>query len=144
MSDLNQCNFIGRVGRSPERREFDDGSAIVNISIAVSETWKDKGSGEKKERTAWVPIVFRGGLAEVVDKYVTKGSRIFVSGALRTRTYEKDGTTRYATEIIANQLQMLDSKPSTGEPAHERPPEKATPAPAQTDSAPFDDDDIPF
>lgn len=113
-NDLNRCEFIGRLGRDPEAAALPNGNAVSKFSIAVGESWKDKQTGEKQERTTWVNIVAFGLLAEVMNKYLTKGSRIFVSGKLSVRKYEKDGQTKYATEVIASEMQMLDSRGSAG------------------------------
>lgn len=108
MASLNQCNFIGNVGKL-ETRYLPNGDAVTNVSIAVNETWKDK-DGNKQDRTEWVNIVFYKKLAEIVGEYVKVGQSLFVSGSMRTRSWEKDGVTRYTTEIIADQMQMLGSK----------------------------------
>jgi single-strand DNA-binding protein len=104
MASLNQCNFIGRVGRDPEIRYSQDGKSIANFSIAVSEKYKDK------ETTEWVRVVAFSKLAEIVEKYVVKGRQVFVSGRMQTRSWEKDNITRYTTEIVAANMQMLDGK----------------------------------
>ncbi len=110
MANLNQCNFIGTLGKDPESRFFPDGAAVCNFSIAVNERWKDK-SGEKKERVEWVNIVATHGLAEVCGKYLQKGSSVFVSGKLATRKWQdKDGQDRYTTEIRADTMQMLGGR----------------------------------
>jgi len=107
MANLNQCNFIGRVGKPPEIKYLQDGTPVANFSIAVSETWKDKDSGEKKEKTEWVRIVCWRQIAEIVGKYVSKGMLVFVTGKLQTRSWEQDGSTRYITEIVVSTMQML-------------------------------------
>lgn len=146
MSDLNQCTFIGRLGRDPETRSFPSGDQVTNFSIAVTETWKDKQSGEKMERTEWINIVCTGGLSKVAGEYLRKGSQVMISGKLRTRKWQdKDGQDRYSTEIRADQLQMLGSRQDTDQ-------QSRAPAPAprqQQRSAPpsdgWDDgSDIPF
>jgi single-strand DNA-binding protein len=109
---LNQCNFIGNLGADPEIKSFQSGDKIANLRIAVTEKWKDKQSGERKERTEWVSITFRAGLVEVAERYLRKGSKIYVSGKMFTRKWQdRDGNDRYSTEIMGNQLVMLDSKP---------------------------------
>lgn len=118
-NDLNRCEFIGRLGRDPEAASLPNGNAVSKFSIAVGESWKDKQTGEKQERTTWVNIVAFGILAEVMNKYLTKGSRVFVSGKLSIRKYEKDGQTKYATEVIANEMQMLDSRGSGEQDGYE-------------------------
>lgn len=112
-SDLNMCCFIGRLGKDPELRYLPDGKAVVSISIAVGETWKAKDSGEKQEKTTWVPIVAFGKLAEIIGEYLKKGAKVYVSGRLQVRKWQdKEGNDRYTTEIIANQMQMLDTRNS--------------------------------
>lgn len=106
MSDLNQCQFIGRLGKDPEIRSAGN-SRVANFSIAVGEQWRDK-QGEKQERTTWVNVVAWGdGLVGVIEKYISKGSKVFISGKMQVREYEKDGSKRWATEIV---LQGFDSK----------------------------------
>jgi len=109
--DLNQCNFIGRLGADPETKHLPNGDAVCNFTIAVGDDYKDK-SGQKVEQTEWVRIVAFRGLADVVGKYLQKGSKVFVSGKYRTRSWEKDGQKHYSTEIVANDMQMLDAKNS--------------------------------
>ena len=104
--DLNQCNFIGRLGKDPERRAMPNGDSVVNLSIACQDDYKDK-QGNKVEQTEWVRVTAFRGLADIIAKYCTKGSRVFISGKMKTRKYEKDGQTHYATEIIANDMQLL-------------------------------------
>jgi single-strand DNA-binding protein len=111
MAGLNKVLLIGRLGHTPEAKYTQSGTAITNITLATSETWKDKTTGEKQEKTEWHKIVFYRGLAEVVAKYCTKGMQIFVEGRIQTRTYDdKEGNKRYVTEIIGNGMQMLSSK----------------------------------
>lgn len=108
-NDLNQCTFIGRLGKDPEVRSFPSGDKVVNISIAVGKTWKDKESGDKKESTTWVPVSFFGKTAEIVGEYCKKGSQILVVGEFVVRKYQKDGEDRYATEIRGERMQLLGS-----------------------------------
>ena len=119
MASLNHCSFIGNLGRDPETRFFSNGDKITNASIACTESWKDKTSGEKKERTEWVNLVFTGGLADVAEKYLRKGSQIHVSGKFTTRKWQdKDGQERYTTEIEAEEMKMLGSRQGQGEPSY--------------------------
>lgn len=116
MASLNSCQFIGRLGADPEIRTLNSGDRVCNLRLAVSETWKDKASGERKERTEWVRIViFNDGLAKVAESYLRKGSLIFVAGAMQTRKWtDQSGAEKYSTEIVLQkfngQLQILDSK----------------------------------
>jgi single-strand DNA-binding protein len=115
MASVNKVMLLGNCGRDPEVRSFPDGGQVANVTIATSRRWKDKTSGEKMEETEWHRLVFHGRLAEVVGEYVSKGNPIFVEGRLRTRKYEKDGQTHYATEIVCDSLQLLGSKDDGGE-----------------------------
>lgn len=157
MSNLNKVILLGRAGRDPETRYTSAGSAIVNLSIATSETWKDKASGEKREATEWHNLVFYDRLAEIVGEYVRKGSLILVEGKLRTRKWQdKSGADRYTTEVHVQSMQLVGGKsdrqdggeraPAERAPAQE-PKQEQRKAPARQ-AAPggFDDfeDDIPF
>jgi len=103
------------VGQDPETRYMPNGGAVTNLSLATSETWKDKNTGEQQERTEWHRVVFYQRLAEIVAEYVKKGSKLYVEGRLQTRSWEQDGVKRYSTEIIANDMQMLDSRSGGGD-----------------------------
>lgn len=109
-NDLNRCEFIGRLGKDPESRFMPSGKEVVNMSIAVGESWKDE-QGQKQERTTWVPIVVFGKLASICSQYLSKGSKVFVAGKFRTRKWQdQSGNDRYTTEIVASEMQMLDSR----------------------------------
>ena len=107
---LNKVMLIGRLGKDPEIRYAQSGTAVTNFTLATNEDWMDKASGEKKEKTEWHRIVAFGKLGEICGKYLTKGKQVYVEGRLQTRSWEQDGTTRYITEIVANDMQMLDAK----------------------------------
>jgi len=114
-NDLNQCQFIGRLGKDPETKFLPNGGQVTNISIACGSSWTDKSSGQKQEKTDWIPVVFFGKLAEIAGQYLTKGSKIFVSGNFKTRKWQdQSGQDRYTTEIVVDGfsgvMQMLDSK----------------------------------
>lgn len=111
---VNKVILVGNVGRDPETRYMPSGGAVTNLTLATSETWKDKNTGQPQERTEWHRIVFFNRLAEIVNEYVRKGSKLYIEGSLRTRSWEQDGITRYATEIVAAEMQMLDSRGSGG------------------------------
>ncbi len=132
--DLNLCQFIGRLGKDPETRMMPNGTAVVNLTLAVGDDYKDK-SGNRVEQTEWVRIVVFGKLADIVTAFCVKGSKIYISGKLKTRSWDKDGVKQYSTEIVASEMQLLDSK--QGEPK---------PAQAQQSKTPINDfdDDIPF
>jgi single-strand DNA-binding protein len=107
---INKVILVGNVGQDPETRYMPNGGAVTNVTLATSDSWKDKNTNEQQERTEWHRIVFYQRLAEIVAEYVKKGSKIYVEGSLRTRSWEQDGVKRYATEIIASEMQMLDGR----------------------------------
>jgi single-strand DNA-binding protein len=153
MSNLNKVILLGRAGRDPETRYTQAGAAIVTLSVATSETWKDKASGEKREATEWHNVVFYDRLAEIVGEYVKKGSLILVEGKLRTRKWQdKSGADRYTTEIHAQSMQLVGGKPDRQDGAQQERPAESKQASAPKRQAPakasgqFDDldDDIPF
>lgn len=149
---LNNAQIIGYLGKDPEVRYLPSGEAVANFSVATTEKWKDKQTGERKEATEWHRINFFGRTAEVVGQYLKKGSLVYVSGKIKTRKYtDKDGIDRYATEIQGNELKMLGGSASTehDEPRPEPRRQAATPAltkPSAATGSGFDDldDDIPF
>ncbi|MFT4797099.1 MAG: single-strand DNA-binding protein [Candidatus Azotimanducaceae bacterium] len=107
---INKVILVGNLGNDPETRYLPDGNAVTNISIATSESWKDKNTGQQNERTEWHRVVFFRRLAEIAGEYLKKGSKVYVEGQLRTRQYDKEGQKHYSTEIVANEMQMLDSR----------------------------------
>jgi single-strand DNA-binding protein len=110
-SGINKVIVLGNLGNDPETKQMPNGNAVTNISIATSESWKDKTSGQKQERTEWHRVVFFNRLAEIAGEYLRKGSKVYVEGALRTRKWQdQSGNDRYTTEIVANDMQFLDSK----------------------------------
>ena len=116
---LNQCNFIGNLGADPETRTFQNGNKVTNLRLAVSEKWKDRDSGERKEKTEWVSVAIFGPLADVAANYLRKGSKVFVSGKFTTRKWQdQSGQDRYSTEVVLQGpqavLQMLDGKRDDG------------------------------
>lgn len=149
MAGINKVILVGRLGKDPEMKYFPNGDAVCNFSIATSETWKDKNSGEQKEKTEWHNIVTYRKLAEICGKYLAKGSQVYIEGKLQTRSWEKDGVTRYTTEIIASEMQMLGAKGSADnsspgrqvETFDRKPPQ---PQPGKEDIFKDTDDDIPF
>lgn len=147
---VNKVILIGNIGKDPEVRYTATGSAIANITLATSESWKDKQTGENVERTEWHRVVFYQRLAEIVGEYLRKGSKVYVEGRLQTRKWQDktSGQDRYTTEIIAENMQMLDSKGGGAAPGGMSSGyEKPAMAAAAAESAPaLDsfDDDIPF
>ncbi len=145
MGSLNKVQLIGNMGADPEGRYLPSGDQVVNFSIATTDKWKDKQSGEQKEKTEWHRVSFFGRAAEVILEYCRKGSQIYVEGSLETRQYEKDGITRYSADIKGRNFQLLGGRGDGGERQDDRPA-------ADTASKPQDgsgkqdrfDDDIPF
>ncbi len=162
---INKVILVGNLGNDPETRYMPSGGAVTNISVATSETWKDKQTGQPQERTEWHRIVFFNRLAEIAGEYLRKGSKVYIEGSLRTRKWQdQSGQDKYTTEIVANEMQMLDSRGGGGQaggggdPGYSEAPPSAAPASApQQQGQPqaaqqgapagnFDDfdDDIPF
>ena len=160
---VNKVIIVGNLGNDPETRFFPDGSAVTNASIATSESWKDKQTGQMQERTEWHRVVFRDRgnyrLGQIAGEYLKKGSKVYIEGSLRTRKWQdQSGQDRYTTEILVNDMQMLDSRPSGGD-SYEQPsgfsqaPARPAPVkqqggassspPAASDFTDFEDD-IPF
>jgi len=110
MAGLNKVMLIGNLGRDPEIRYSQQGLAVVNFSIATSEQWTDKNTGAKQEKTEWHNIVAFGKPAEILEKYLSKGSQVYIEGRLQTSTYEKDGQTHYMTKIVVSNFQFLGGK----------------------------------
>lgn len=124
---INKVIIIGNVGQAPEVKYMPSGGAVTNISVATSETWKDKSTGQPQERTEWHRIVFYNRLGEIAGEYLKKGSKVYIEGSLRTRKWQaQDGTDRYTTEIVANEMQMLDGRPDTGSSDHSTYGQEAT------------------
>lgn len=108
---VNKVILVGNIGKDPEVRYSQSGAAIANVTLATSETWRDKSTGENQDRTEWHRVVFFGKLGEIVGQYVKKGSKLYVEGSLRTRKWQdQSGQDRYTTEIVASEMQMLDGK----------------------------------
>ena len=169
---INKVILIGNLGQDPETRYMPSGSAVTNVTLATSESWKDKQTGQPQERTEWHRVVFFNRLAEIAGEYLKKGSKVYVEGSLRTRKWQgQDGQDRYTTEIVANEMQMLDGRGGSSggssggygdynQSAPQRPqsaPSRPAQNPAPQNQAPqgqgapapsgFDDgfdDDIPF
>lgn len=156
---INKVILVGNLGNDPEVRYMPNGNAVANVSLATSDSWKDKATGEQQEKTEWHRVVFFNRLAEIVEQYVKKGSKLYVEGRLQTRSWEQDGIKRYSTEIVASEMQMLDGRggagggemsgmgdhPFGGQQAQAQRPQQAA-AQAQPAPSNFDnfDDDIPF
>ncbi len=161
MASINKVILVGNLGKDPEVRYMPNGDAVANITIATSESWKDKNTGEKKELTEWHRVVFYRKLAEIVGQYLKKGSAVYVEGSIKTRKWtDKEGVERYTTEINANEMQMLGGKNSGGSGGETdydqsregtsatRPTQSSAPAQNSVSKKSADfadlDDDIPF
>jgi single-strand DNA-binding protein len=108
---INKVIIVGNFGQDPETRYLPSGGAVTNVSLATSESWKDKNTGEQQERTEWHKVVFFNRLGEIAGEYLKKGSKVYIEGSLRTRKWQgQDGSDRYTTEIVASEMQMLDSR----------------------------------
>jgi len=144
---INKVIVVGNLGQDPETRYMPSGSAVTNFTVATNESWKDKQTGEQKDRTEWHRVAMFGRLAEIAAEYLRKGSQVYIEGKLRTRKWQdRDGKDRYTTEIIADEMQMLGgrggggSAPMSSDSAPASAPAGAPPAPPADDF----DDDIPF
>lgn len=152
MASLNLAQIIGHIGREPESRFMPSGECVTNISVATTEKWKDKATGEQKEATEWHRVTFFGKLAEVAERYLKKGSHVYISGSIKTRKFKgADGVEKYATEIKGDTLQMLGGAPSSDAEKPEQAPTAARqqaqrPASSPSRAPNFSDldDDIPF
>ena len=163
MASLNKVMLIGNLGRDPESRTFPNGGTVTNVSIATTETWKDRQSGDRREHTEWHNLVFHNRLAEIAAQYLRKGSPVYVEGRIRTRKWQdKNGQDRYTTEVHVDEMQMLGSK-GDGARTHggqydagaqyapapasaaQQPPQSSAPASAPASDS-FDnfEDDVPF
>lgn len=144
MASVNKVIVVGNVGKDPEVRYMPSGDAVANISVATTDRYKDKQTGDMRENTEWHRIAFFGKLAEIVGQYIKKGSQIYVEGRLRTRKWtDASGVEKYSTEIVAESMQMLGGKPSGGSDSGES-YSKAQQAPAPEGGLAAMDDDIPF
>jgi single-strand DNA-binding protein len=154
---INKVILVGNLGKDPETRYLPSGGAVTNITLATSDSWKDKQTGQQQERTEWHRVVFFNRLAEIAAEYLKKGSKVYVEGSLRTRKWQgQDGQDRYTTEIVAAEMQMLDSRGGGGDfspPPQDYGQSRGSASPAQSSSPqqpPADsgigdfDDDIPF
>ena len=145
---INKVILVGNLGADPETRYMPSGSAVTNIRLATSESWRDKESGEQQERTEWHRVVCFGRLGEIAAEYLSKGRQVYIEGRIRTNKWQdRDGNDRYTTEIVANEMQMLGGRADAGPGAPARAEPAAAPAAAvaasTSDSGDFDDD-IPF
>jgi len=143
MAGINKVILIGNLGKDPELRHMPNGTTVASITLATSESWKDKQTGESKETTEWHRVSFFNRLAEIVGEYLTKGSKVYVEGKIQTRKWtDQEGTERYSTDIIANTMQMLDSKNSNN--TQDKKVYKHVPAGNKAQDNNFIDEDLPF
>lgn len=145
MASVNKVIIVGNLGRDPETRYMPSGDAITSITVATTDKWKDKSSGEQKEATEWHRISFFGKLAEIAGQYLKKGSQVYIEGRLKTRKYsDKDGVEKYSTEIVADTMQMLGSR--QGGNANQNDDHASAPAAGSRPTPNFSDmdDDIPL
>ena len=146
MSSVNKAILIGNIGKDPEVRYLPSGDQICNVTLATSEKYKDKASGEYKENTEWHRVVFFGKLAEICGQYLQKGKKIYVEGRIRTNKWQdKDGSDRYTTEIIGSEMKMIGGKQQDGAPREAPAPAARQQALAASKTTAFDDgEDLPF
>ena len=148
MSNLNLCQVIGRLGKDPEVKYTAGGKAVANFSVAVSESWKDKDTNERKQSTEWFSVCMFGRQAEVAGEFLKKGSLVYLAGKMKTRSWEKDGQKHYKTGLHADQMQFLERRDAGDDNGFDQPaPARSAPqgrqAPAPAAAGDFDDD-IPF
>ena len=145
---INKVILVGNLGNDPEVRYTPTGSAVANLTIATSETWKDKNTGQKTEKTEWHRVVMFNRLGEIAGEYLKKGSKVYIEGKLQTRKWQdQNGQDRYTTEIVANEMQMLDSRGGSSDFSQAAAPAAASSAGGAAMDAPPPadfDDDIPF
>lgn len=141
---INKVIIVGNLGNDPDTRYMPSGSAVTNLSIATNESWKDKQTGEQKDRTEWHKVAMFGRLAEIAAEYLRKGSQVYIEGKLRTRKWQdKNGNDRWTTEVVADEMQMLGGRMGNGAPAMDDSLPPSAPPPKGGGSEDFDDD-IPF
>ena len=148
MAGVNKVILVGNLGRDPEVRHLESGVAVANFTLATSESYKDRTTGERKTQTEWHNIVLWRGLAEVAEKYLKKGNQVYIEGKLRTRSWEdQDKVTRYTTEVVGDNMTMLGGKPSDGssqKPAGANEPSAADSVKDAISSTDDETDDLPF
>jgi len=151
MASVNKVLIVGNLGRDPEMRTFPSGDQVANVTVATTDKWKDKQSGEMREATEWHRVVFNGRLAEIAGQYLRKGSQVYVEGSLRTRKWtDQAGVEKYSTDIRADNMQMLGGRPEGGDaprqaaPAPRQAPQQRAPAPQGSGFDDIPDDFPPF
>ncbi|WP_258102906.1 single-stranded DNA-binding protein [Marinoscillum sp. MHG1-6] len=150
MAGVNKVILVGRLGKEPEIRHLENGAAVANFPIATSETYKDRNTGERREQTEWHNIVLWRGLAEVAEKFLKKGDMVYIEGKLRTRSWEKDGITRYTTEVVGDNMTMLGGNSGGGQSGEPYGGSQEVAKPVESSASTFDagsdvaTDDLPF
>jgi single-strand DNA-binding protein len=149
MSGVNKVILLGRLGKDPEVRNLESGASVARFTMATSETYKDKTTGERKELTEWHNVVLWRGLADIASKYLHKGDQVYIEGKLRTRSWEKEGVTRYTTEIVGDEMTLLGSKSSGSNSSQEYSPKVSNSSEDLRNAAPDappgnTSDDLPF
>ena len=151
MAGVNKVILVGRLGKDPEVRNLENGVTVTNFSMATSESYKDKTTGDRKEVTEWHNVVLWRGLADIAAKYLHKGDLVYIEGKLRTKSWEKEGVTRYSTEIVGDNMTMLSSKPGGGSQEYTAAPKVVpssedfgSPSPGAKPSGDSATDDLPF
>jgi len=141
---VNKVILVGNLGKDPEVRYMPNGNAVANLTLATSESWKDKTTGEQQEKTEWHRVVMFRRLGEIAGEYLKKGSQVYIEGKLQTRKWQDNsGNDRYTTEIVANEMQMLGGRGGSASFSGDSAPASASAAPAPVEAGDFDDD-IPF
>ena len=143
-SGINKVIIVGNLGQDPEIKYTAGGAAVTTLSIATSDSWKDKDSGMDQERTEWHRVVLWRRLAEIAGEYLKKGSKVYIEGQLQTRKWEQEGQTRYTTDIIARDMQFLDSRVSSNTSSPQKSSEISGQSAANVPDSAIDDDNIPF
>ena len=144
MAGVNKVILVGNLGRDPEMRTLESGVKIARFSLATTESYNDKNTGQRVDHTEWHNIVLWRGLAEIAEKYLRKGNQVYIEGKLQTRSYQdKDGITKYSTEIVGQSMNMLGGRPVSAESSYDT-AEQTTPPPADPVDLPEETDDLPF
>lgn len=144
MAGVNKVILVGNLGRDPEIRTLESGVKVARFSIATTESYNDRNTGQRVDQTEWHNVVLWRGLAEIAEKYLRKGNQVYIEGKLQTRSYQdKDGITKYSTEIVGQNMNMLGGRPVSAEQSYETPNQTTTP-PADTVDLPEETDDLPF
>jgi len=144
MAGVNKVILVGNLGRDPEIRTLESGVKVARFSLATTESYNDRNTGQRVDQTEWHNVVLWRGLAEIAEKYLRKGNQVYIEGKLQTRSYQdKDGITKYSTEVVGQNMNMLGGRPTASEASHE-PSNQSTAPPANPVDLPEETDDLPF